>query len=637
MKDARIRCVWWGQTVQDAVIFNPFDDFGLRVAVFKVVTRSTRFRDYLRDASRLFFEAIDLSGATIGFSAIDRLERIVDYGGITEELEFINESGQVVALFRCITTYEECDPELQDEPSLRVEDVRPTRIPIKSSGSTATARPPSTVAFVQGSYEPSLPTSKQNPTPRLRTNKEAASKPSKVTFSSLPSNLDSDDYDDVFSIGRNNDMEKSETLRRLVTSSKARSQKSKPLLNSANNGIPAERKRLPSWNLSTERLKLLSRVNQFEISVKKVRLVPSIVPQAQTFQIEQSRNQGPPPPSAKNKKLSSRISFFVNYNLPPSNETVTFCSKKSNGPNSRANDNKRDTDTVVFEANQAHHVQFNPSLLDTWWMSSLQLKLHSRSLNQRMPSHLGEATVGLKHFLMNSKNSAGAEMKLPIYATQSFQRHAGPVFREEIIGDIFVSFKFITAKEVEEAGPPQQSGNCDFQVPTKPLPKEPEASEVVTLSSRSVKSDKATTKMKQVPRSSRLVESSSRGSSSSGSRGGVVLCMIRINEGRNFSSSCDNANGGLYLTSRMFSPREGESVSSSVCWSNNSKPKFEFHHVVPVDLSVDFLEESCCANHMVVEVWSYVEPNSKLIGVVMVSLHQFYTAFHVSFNYQDNF
>ena len=103
----------------------------------------------------------------------------------------------------------------------------------------------------------------------------------------------------------------------------------------------------------------------------------------------------------------------------------------------------------------------------------------------------------------------------------------------------------------------------------------------------------------------------------------LVLCMLKIDEGRNFES-----NQSLYLTARLFS--DSESISSPVCWNADSEPHFELHHVVPIDTDLDFLDKNCKHNHLVIEVWNYSEPTSIMIGVSTIPLHQLYTAFYVS-------
>ena len=68
--------------------------------------------------------------------------------------------------------------------------------------------------------------------------------------------------------------------------------------------------------------------------------------------------------------------------------------------------------------------------------------LFFRVLGQRLPLHIGDTSLGLKYLLINSKYSCGEDMKLPMYSSTSFRKHLEPYYKEEIIGDIHLSFYF---------------------------------------------------------------------------------------------------------------------------------------------------------------------------------------------------
>ena len=96
VKPKFVRIKWWGQGEDEAVIVPLSGPNASLVTNFKIVSQKERFRDYLKDANRIFMETIAANGQTLGFAVIDRLERIVDFGGITlDDLEVFN---QFVAL-----------------------------------------------------------------------------------------------------------------------------------------------------------------------------------------------------------------------------------------------------------------------------------------------------------------------------------------------------------------------------------------------------------------------------------------------------------------------------------------------------------------------------------------------------------
>ena len=139
-----------------------------------------------------------------------------------------------------------------------------------------------------------------------------------------------------------------------------------------------------------------------------------------------------------------------------------------------------------------------------------------------------------------------------------------------------------------------------------------------------------------VLKNSKNINDDNSESAKSSSSKDLVLCMIKIDEGRKFSKH-STINQSLYLKARFFS--DTEHISSPVWWNSasvngekgaESQPHFELHHVVPIETNLDFLEANCKQNHLVVEVWNFSEPSSNLIGVTMVPLHQLYATFSVS-------
>ena len=505
-----VKLQWWGQT-RDEAFQLPLKS-GTEVT-FDIVTKIDRFKDYLRDAGRLYLETLDHSGKTLGFAVIERLERLVDFGGITaDDVEVFNQQGQIIEFLRCIFMFEEV---IEDE-------------------------------------------------------KEAK----KVTFASLDH-----DYDEVVSRMTQVEDTDEDTLKQMMQKSVERMKLSeREFIESEKKEVIDEpKKKLPSWNLSTERLKFISRVNGVSIKVRKITLNPAAVPHISTFNT-------PKPPKTK-------PSYFIKYLLPFEDDPVTLVASK------QAKINAKENNVLSFDGNSRHSLRFKTNVLDAWWVSSINLNLFSRHLAQRQPFHIGYANLGLKYLLINSKYSSGSEMKLPIYSAINFRKHLEPHYKEEIIGDIHLTFNFEAAPERPKIARTIQSQEPQTDVILEPqhVPKPPK----IVLESRSPVKD---------------VKESSKND--------LVLCLLRIDEGRHFSTKTNS----LYITCRMFS--DSRHVSSPVAWNSNSRPRFELQHVVPIEINKEFLEHSCKDNHLLVEVWNFSEPKSEIVGVATISLHQIYTAFH---------
>ena len=362
VKPKFIRIKWWGQSEEDALTFSLSGPSGGFVTNYSIVSPKDRFKLYLKDAKRIYMEAIGASGQTLGFAVVDRLERIVDYGGITsDDLEVYNEKHEVIAVLRCMAMYEEiCD----------------------------------------GGDELSISKSR-----KMNTNTGRRV----VTFQDIPRRLSSEegdedpDYDDVISeiLAQNemNEKQVTEILERSKNRSASENLMSKnvpaakiippktatAVLTATEIKMPLRQNELPSWNLSTDRLKFMSQVTSMSIKVRQIELRPKVITHLPTYNSSQPRRQKP--------------SFLVKYTLPHDNEETTICASK-------AKDIKTKTvieNNLQFGSKTEHPLRFTTPVLDTWWVSTIKIQLFVRYLGQRVPLNIGEASLGLKHLLMNSK------------------------------------------------------------------------------------------------------------------------------------------------------------------------------------------------------------------------------------------
>ena len=85
--------------------------------------------------------------------------------------------------------------------------------------------------------------------------------------------------------------------------------------------LPQRKNELPTWNLSTERLKFMSQVNTMTIKIRRIDLLPKVVSQLPTYNSSQPRRQKP--------------SFIVKYSLPHEKDDVTVCASKANAIKSK--------------------------------------------------------------------------------------------------------------------------------------------------------------------------------------------------------------------------------------------------------------------------------------------------------------
>ena len=252
---------------------------------------------------------------------------------------------------------------------------------------------------------------------------------------------------------------------------------------------------LPSWNLSTERLKYIVQVNCFTVNVKSMTFKPAIYPRVTQISARNSNPRWLEHTKGSSKGISTQQysnvhanslgskaipkrtiqskpttatppTFFITYSIPPEREDTNVCSK-------RAALEKRHlpqiSNEITFNGSSKHHIRFNNQVLDSWWISNVEFKVHCRSLNQRVPTFIGSASLKLKYLLMNEKytcdsltgeEAKNAGMRLPIFASTSLKQELKadgntPFWTNdqvnspsEILGEILISFSF--AKETEK-------------------------------------------------------------------------------------------------------------------------------------------------------------------------------------------
>jgi hypothetical protein len=357
--------------------------------------------------------------------------------------------------------------------------------------------------------------------------------------------------------------------------------------------IPKKAGLLPSWNLSTSRLHFLSTVTNVSVEIESVTLNQSVMDlgvdqQRRPRVVLKSRSSASATASGRS---SDAVSYFVSFAIPPSTAANNYCSRKVSG------------NEVAFRQRFVQAVTFKPALLDAWWTSDLEFKVSSRSMKQRVPTPIGEASIGLKYLLTDAKNSDGSVLKLPIYAGQKFLSEHRPA--SEIVGDLRVSFllspgpssrggasyrpvspqRAVRDGESESSEEPHKADRYAFMTADREVEAEKTLPPKAILTSRGHKERDLLT--------SRAVLQE-RSAVSSGQQPQDIFCLLKVTEGRNFSLDSTKQTS-LFLTTRFLNSTDV--VKSQVCW-NSTRPLFSLMHYVPVRLDSEFLQR--CQNNFLV-------------------------------------
>lgn len=434
--------------------------------------------------------------------------------------------------------------------------------------------------------------------------------------------------------------------------------------------------------LSIERLTLLGRAKVARVTVDALNLLsPTSDAKPERKSAASNKSLGRPP---KPKLLPQKSnSYFLEYQFP-----VIAAARDKYAPNTMATEVTRITakqvkeDTVHFNHHSVFPILFDGKSIENWWKSAINFKIYSRTSDQKSPSLIGSCQLPLKSILKAEnlcliKNLLVCKPGKQSRSTRSRNNSSLQIGYLKISVDIgsdtanFASALSRT-KLAELNGTSQiiPIASTSSKQNTLRKPTEQHSTEIEKLSSQDADTSVNTADLLSVDsqefcHSNHKFESklslpiySDKHKSTAFQNIATVHqtpfnsyqntedleplalhSLLIINEGRKINTLPQNAlhdvqdpnilQGqsqsnvrNIYLHCRMFWC--DQSVSSSVCWGTND-PQFNFVQVSPVLINPNLLERMR-NNYLIIEVWDKktTTPNDELVGIVKLSLHQFY-------------
>ncbi|XP_060074176.1 C2 domain-containing protein 3-like [Ylistrum balloti] len=439
-------------------------------------------------------------------------------------------------------------------------------------------------------------------------------------------------------------------------------------------------KRHQGNGLSVERLTLLGRVHVARVIVDSLYL-------GGAQDLNSSKRKGkagkPPKPSPKAKKS---VTYFIEYQFP-----VVATSRDKYSPNAMATEvmrvaSKNVKDGVVsFNHRSVFPIMFDGSAVEKWWKSALIFKLFSRTAGQKVPTLVGSCGIPLKSILRSDNLQVGRELEIRESGRNSSFNSSLRGSLDSYYGSLKVSIELASdskdfSSALARAKLAEMSGKAKFvpipqTVPPPPPPpvqldKPPLPPDFIP----SAQNTQLSSMVLQNPTShtGKDPQTSSLGSllpapgpsqppslesyhmpPHANAEAMTLHTLLLIPEGHNITiqgipslssikrhpvfppqphalsttgmKARDTNTRNTYLVCRMFWCNDA--VHSNVCWGT-FEPQFNFAQIAPVLLSGSLLERMR-NNFMVVEVWDKKTSaeNDKLIGIVKLSLHQFYMSF----------
>ncbi|KAK3100781.1 hypothetical protein FSP39_025242 [Pinctada imbricata] len=447
------------------------------------------------------------------------------------------------------------------------------------------------------------------------------------------------------------------------------------------------RKKKSVDGLSVERLTLLGRVHVARVNIESLKLVGQDVNTTPSKKKSKPVTVGrPPKPSPKAKKP---VTYFIEYQFPVVATSRDKHAPNAMATEVMRVASKNVKDGVVtFNHRSVFPIMFDGSAVDKWWKSALVFKLYSRSAGQKVPTQIGSCGVPLKSILKSDllqldKTLEIRENMVSVSANSSVRS----IESEGLFGHLKVSLELGSdSRDFSSALAKTKMAEMSGRAKIVPLPKPPPPASkppIAPPQSSAIMNQDPVLHMKQVQRETevqmsedlrsdinRLVPESVRLSQQTNYNQGMMQIplqygshqlpevltlhtLLLIPEGRNITykgmpslsalakghgapsqptslttsdlPSKDIGKRNTYLVCRMFWC--DDAVHSNVCWGNHD-PTFNFIQIAPVLVS-DSLLERMRNNFMIVEVWEKktTAENDKLIGIVKLSLHQFYMSF----------
>nr|XP_011413692.2 C2 domain-containing protein 3 [Crassostrea gigas] len=442
--------------------------------------------------------------------------------------------------------------------------------------------------------------------------------------------------------------------------------------------------------LSIERLTLLGRVHVARVVIDQLKLVGFEQNTTPSKKKPGIKSVGKPPkPSPKVKKAATYFIEYQ-FPVVATSRDKHAPNAMATEVTRVASKNIKDG-VVTFNHRSVFPIMFDGTAVDNWWKSALVFKLFARSTGQKVPNQVGSCGIPLKSILKSDSFHLDSSLDIQensISRPGSASRRAGSDV-EGFYGKLKVSVELASdskdfSSALAKTKLAEMSGKAKIvPIPKPPPPKAPVSQEPSAVNTQDQvlhfnqlrKQTESEMKESIVREVEAFLQRNSQASSTTSSQqknyGQGLLqipvsydpsneipevltlhTLLLIPEGRNITlngipclttlkrhpvfppkphsmasdpSSRSMNSRNTYLVCRMFWC--DDAVHSDVCW-NDPQPPYNFSQIAPVLVSQSLLERMR-NNFMVVEIWDKKTnaENDKLIGIVKLSLHQFYMSF----------
>ncbi|KAI6652227.1 C2 domain-containing protein 3 [Oopsacas minuta] len=309
-----------------------------------------------------------------------------------------------------------------------------------------------------------------------------------------------------------------------------------------------------------------------------------------------------------------RSTYIVEYQLD-----TTGGEKRSRRPeeSTRVITRKMDGDgNIIFNHRTVMPICLTGGVIKKWWSNILEFKIYKKNLGQKKAINLGVSVINLKSVLesQNLNMTSSLDVQIPTH----LQREQYPSHLDVIIE--------LASEPLRAHRKPKQIDNTDGIIFSETKEKH------VTFACSPSHTEE--------PYNSSDQQESSQSDNdipiTSGSDPLRLNLLLLVTDGSEISVSskqCPWRGVNPYLVAKLFCA--DPAPQSSVHWENGA-PKFAFRQLFPIQLTHNILTTRLCNKVVVIEVWhketNRNKPSDELIGLVQLSLHQFY----INFTHPEN-
>ncbi|CAM4925264.1 unnamed protein product [Rotaria socialis] len=363
-------------------------------------------------------------------------------------------------------------------------------------------------------------------------------------------------------------------------------------------------------SLGAERIHLLSFVRTARVRIDQLRL-----------NILNNDRESPSHSSfGRTNKSKRATTYFIEYQFP-------VIANSRDGPKNEATQVMKIA-SKRFEANNDisfSHISTYPCLLNepilkNWWRSLLIFKVYSRMSGSTAPEQIGFAVLPLRHILKADSLHLEQNLNVIDRTQMNQQKIPNKISKKFSIGHLHVLIEL-------------DSDATNFKLELDRIrlieqnkPKKQRTGKIKKFKKKSKQIIINPNNDLQLPKAFSSEGFMAHESTSDLNDGFVVQVFLSISEARNILQiSNNNLSRNPYFVCRAF--WNEEPITSIVCWGSLS-PKFNFEQKIPILLTKSALEKMH-NNFIIIEVWDkkISGPADIIIGIIKISLEQFYTSF----------